>query len=1440
MTDFDLEPKQVAYLPRSLAKAIGTLIPVNMADAAQQALDSFESRNGNIDDYLVEKLGYIDRSQLHQHFSAEQVDGAALAIASIESGKGFVIGDQTGIGKGRICAAVMRYAKEEGLEAIFISQNPSLYADIVRDLQDIGLTDFNPWMTDAGKSIPLPNGTTLRTGNLEQQKDVMQGMMAAGVTGRDAIFTTYSQVQTVSGGVEPMRRAFLRAIAPNAILVLDEAHEAGGGGKDDWKEKNHVPDRAEFIRELVDASKGAFFSSATAIKRPDVIDLYARKTDLRHAVTNIDDLSFLLNEGGVPLQQMVAAGMVEGGDMRRLERSYEGISFKAEVVPVDRNVVENLASAMRSIKEFDDAKRNGVAELKEQAKEQAQAISEDNAIGQAGVSSSNFTSLMHNCISQTLVALKAEETVQLVIKQLENGEKPVIALSNTMGTVIKWYAEKHDVKQGDEINLSFADLLNRYLDRSRDILVKDYDGKSERRPLTERELGAGGQQAFADAREVIISSNFSSIPISPIDYIKSRLQEQGYSVGEITGRRETLQYQDDGTTTLKLRSSSELKTNAKIETVKQFNSGDLDVLILNKSGATGISLHASETFADQRPRHMNILQAAGDINEFVQMLGRVNRTGQVVPPNYSLVMSDIPAEKRPGAILMKKMAFLNANTTAARESNLSLTDVVDFMNPYGEQVVMDLLSDDYELDAALGHPLEQLKKAEIITPTTLIEKVTGRIPILPLADQEQLYATIENHYKSLIESQRAIGDNQLEAGRLDLDARTTAQIEFKPAIGDHPGPFASAVHIEVIDVKSTNKPLTQLQVVNAVRETLGIDPVDDLKLHNRNAVQITARQQVSLKVSTLQNAADLYEDHVTQKYRDPDKIDRFSGKLAEQVLNVARNLRTYPAGTPIVMATPEPGRTTLYGVIADVKKGNQSTNPAAASDWKLHVLVADGSQHIKIPLSQIKADSDHHWQVSSMAMNTIDTSPYALFDINQTESREQRQVCTGNLIRAFDAFNGGRFVHFTTADGDIRQGLLMPREFDATQTLTQQSVDLKTVDNVRSFIQNWTEGRGIAQTPDNHLRIHHASDGWVLNTSPTRTEGGKFFLNSALLEAIGGDFVSCNSVMRATVPDEKIEAVLEILMTQYPLLTSNHHDIARNFLAIALPEFAAVQEQPKTNILSPILPVIIKTEPEIIPPVIEVTTPQAEPIIEQTIAEPETLSPIAPAIIQTEPEIIPPIIEVTTPQAEIITEAIEEKAIVEPETFTQGGLFEIATIQSPVVLEPTVNELQEECFEYTIEYVEEEASITAEDFQTWRKQAQEIGRSFKHLKQIDKLQHQFETDPIPLSDRAQLVRADDKQRWEEQVSSIIGQALHVLESKGTPTLDGNLFQGKIYQILGNDDRLSIQTTDRGEILRLEQGEIYSTLTHQDAARFSAHTKFLESRDSIPQPNALER
>jgi hypothetical protein len=64
---------------------------------------------------------------------------------------------------------------------------------------------------------------------------------------------------------------------------------------------------------------------------------------------------------------------------------------------------------------------------------------------------------------------------------------------------------------------------------------------------------------------------------------------------------------------------------------------------------------------------MIILQAAKNIDTFMQMLGRVHRTGQVIPPKYTLLMSNAPAENRPGAVLVKKMASLNAQRHGRQE-----------------------------------------------------------------------------------------------------------------------------------------------------------------------------------------------------------------------------------------------------------------------------------------------------------------------------------------------------------------------------------------------------------------------------------------------------------------------------------------------------------------------------------------------------------------------------------------------------------------------------------------------------------------------------------------------------------------------------------------------------------------------------------------------------
>ncbi len=1161
----DLQPKQVPYLPRSKGSSTETLIPFNMASAAQGALDKFEQQYSDIDDYLATRLGYASIAELHKYFSAEQVDAAALAISNIEQGKGFILGDQTGVGKGRVCASIMRYAQQQGKAAIFITQKKTLYADMMRDVADIGMQRFYPFATDTKAIIPLHNGHELKTNGSAVQDRIMREMMQTQTLNEySAIFTTYNQLQTISQK-EPLRRDFLRTIAPNAILILDEAHEAGGT-KNTWKLQNAAPDRADFVRELVDRSIGVFYSSATYAKRPDVMDLYARRTDLRHAVRSMTTLENILTRGGVPLQQMVASKFVASGQMLRRERSFDGISFQAKVVSVDREVADQFSGAMRAIKDFDRAKQKALKTINKRLKAEAKDLGTDQAVGEVGARSTNFTSLMHNCIEQGLLAQKAEATVEEAIYSLQNGQKPVIALANTMGSFIEGYAEAHELNPGDPIDVSFSDLLERYLERSRDVIVRDYRGHTQRYRLTDEELGDNAVAVYEEALECIAESDLSSIPISPIDYITQRLEQAGYRVTEVTGRKAGVEYLPDDSTGYKVRPESERTARARIDAVARFNSGDADVIILNCSGSTGISLHASEKFADQRPRHMIVAQAERDINVFMQMLGRVHRTGQVELPSYTLLMGDLPAEKRPGAILCRKMASLNANTTAARETDISITNVVDFMNPYGEQVVQELLTEDLELDAKLDFPLA--KAANDTSDISLIKRVTGSIPLLPIAEQEIVYDLIESEYRDLLEQQQAMGESLLEADQLDLDARPLARMEISSDTNAVPSEFTGSVYLDVVDVKSATKPLTQLQMINSVRDELDLLPVQDVAEHNRDAILLLAQQRAYDTIAQLDQATDNYRIEITAQKEDLGAIAKFEEKLNAQSYNVRRTLRDYLPGTSVRVVTPT-SEMILYGVVAGVDQKQRPGSPVAPTNWKIRILVADSAKQLAIPLSKFNNQRSGSATVEIQELDWFKNDVYTLFDKNQEHGRVNRQIFTGNIIKAFEKYPKGKLVNYTDYQNNVLQGLIMPKQFDIHEELTKEPVTLPEPHHVKAFLTDITERQGAVKTLDELLilRPQFKGEGFVLQAPRAKESGGQYYLDEQILAAVGSDFHSVADRMEVVFPPERLEQTLHVLMKQrnYALATFDFKDQARKFLGVKLPELQAVELEPITQ-----------------------------------------------------------------------------------------------------------------------------------------------------------------------------------------------------------------------------------------------------------------------------------
>ena len=454
----DAQPLHVAYLPRSQGRSPGTLIPTNMATAAQIALDKLEQQRGDLDEFVRQRLGYESKAELWQHLYAEQIDAVALAFHQRDRGKVFLNGDQTGNGKGRFGASNIIDAINQDFIPVFVTQKPNLYTSMLADLADIGKPGVRPFMTNNNLSLTSSNGQRLRTGSPKEQDAEMLKITQQGNLGLayNAVFTTYSQLQTVNDGKEPFRREFFRSIAPQSIFIFDEAHEAGGSISDTaWKNNSAAPDRAEFVRELVDLSAGAVFMSATATKDPAMMDLYARRSDAADAVSNLSSLQRTLKDGGIPLQQMMATKFVASGQLLRRERSFEGVSFEAKIVPVSRETADGISAIMRSISQFDLAKQKAVKQLSKELKKEAKQLGEDNAVGQVGAKSTNFTSLMHNVIDQGLLCQKAEATVQEAIASIQRGEKPVIAVASTMDAFIGQYADDNGLTPGDSIRYLF-------------------------------------------------------------------------------------------------------------------------------------------------------------------------------------------------------------------------------------------------------------------------------------------------------------------------------------------------------------------------------------------------------------------------------------------------------------------------------------------------------------------------------------------------------------------------------------------------------------------------------------------------------------------------------------------------------------------------------------------------------------------------------------------------------------------------------------------------------------------------------------------------------------------------------------------------------------------------------------------------------------------------
>ena len=1184
-------PVDTTYIPASDACAtLDTTAPELLRYEMLKAIETVDRRVNGVDEYVSEKLGFHDinctmeeKQQgikcLCDAFGAEQIDALAMAIFNVENRhESTIIGDMTGIGKGRVAAGVMEYARLHKKIPIFFTAKANLFSDMARDLVAIGADAGIPqeflttetrlkkrtvtrkeiteareqaiedgvdpdeaveqlWLEAEAGGIEMPvyipnknykeqcfgkkrfvpfiiNANDTRTAVQDEEGNILyrplagnsaernEAMAHAGMPkGYDGVFLTYSQI---SGSKRSeAKRKFLMSLAPEAIIIMDESHNAAGDSN-----------TGKFMKELLKACSGAVFLSATFAKRPDNMPIYAAKTAIQDAELDDTQLVDAVRRGGVALQEILASMLTREGEHIRRERSYEGVEVnymyldssqregnsphpEFDLKDVHRAVADSATELLRDIMEFQKQYVKPAIEKKnERLKSRMTKGTEEGGINNMPVFNGVF-----QLISQMLFSIKASVVAQHAVNRLKEGRKPVIAFSSTMESFLNRLTndEGMQLRDGEVIADDFSHVFLHRLKNCTKYTVTNPDGTAYTEYLIPEEMGEDFMNAYAYL-EKKIKQTVTGISLSPIDVLYYHIQNAGFTVEEVTGRKNRLKINGDGTAIY----TSRVFRNAK-ETFRMFNDNEIDCIMINRAGSTGASAHAIPTKKvpkdKVKQRCMIILQAELDINEEVQKRGRIFRTGQIFKPIYDYVISAVPAEKRYMIMLQHKLSSLDANTTSNQKQSTAILDTDDFLNKYGDRIVLNWLFEHMSIyNNQLGAPFGNLNKLaqeyggieHVPVPADCAHRTSGRIAVLPTKQQEQFYDEVIEQYKDTVFLLKQSGEYDLEVGVAEkLEAETEEKMIVSLGSGDK-SIFSRHAILEKCIVNNLSKPYKSEEVRAMVEQTLtdadgNKVTVEEYTNALKSDVKAYAKAEIERMAKYIETDTqndlekfrnspiwklELEKNGITQKDIDMRVEEKARELEAEKAtrLHESENYENSQAGYintfidffrpgkvvayPLFVAGGDinnPETTFIKGIFVGFAINKSTKNPYAKSNIKLRFALAGSQRYRVVPLSKLDIISQCR-DMTRTRISSNESYEYMLKIWNSeikkaSADRIYQYIVTGNILKALakSDIQKGKLIRFTTIKGGVRNGVLMTYDFKPEGTKRIHGEDEKPV-----------------------------------------------------------------------------------------------------------------------------------------------------------------------------------------------------------------------------------------------------------------------------------------------------------------------------------------------------------------------------------------------------------
>lgn len=1005
---------QAIYHPGSRIGTPVAMIPVNMAEATAKALTRIDASRKSIDDFVAAKLD-ITPHEMARVLSPEQVDAVAMGIDAMERGRDFILADQTGLGKGRVLAALALAAAVAGKDVVFITEKANLFSDFWRDVIDTGAAPKlgKPFLLNANSRIlDVTSGEVLfeaeRTETI--RRHIRGGKMP---DGHRLMMTTYSQFNRAGS----VKGAFLTAVAKDAFVISDEAHNASGDSN-----------TAQTLDAALAGAWGTIRSSATFARRATALLSY--KKVLPPSLRS-EDAGAILEAGGNALAEAMAQYLAEDGVLIRREHDLSGLAIEVVVDDERRDRNRAFADALAPIL----ARMAKLSRLVDDEIENRNEESQE--AGGKGAKekwyTANFGSRLSPIIRQFVTALSVDKCVDRAVDALRKGEKPVIVIESTMESLMRELAGEGPVESEDgvqegseeaEVEVAegtrppdFRAALSMVLDRIMQMTVRRGKEEPEKFPVEDPFCVAEAENIRA------LIEAFPDLSLSPIDDIRDRIEEEGrklldegvidrpWRADEISARGMRVK---DGL-------YEQRKAADRNETIVAFNNGAIDALVITRAASTGLSLHASEKVADKRRRRMLELQIPANVVERVQFWGRVNRRGQVSVPAFETLCTGLPLQMRIMAMENRKVASLSANVSANAE-NASAMDVPDVIDSVGNEVAQRILEDQPKL-------AERMCIAMRVDPETaeqelyFVNKLLQRLCMLLSEEQDRVFAQLVTEYEAAIAELKTKGRTPRGTREMDGVWREVAREPYEAGDPADGPVFGRAVDLVTMEGTVEKDPMPSSKVAELIaqaRKRLGTSSGNAAGPYfEKEAKAIKASRRKVLNASLAGRFISVDSALATA---GPNAVKAADARLS----GLMETLRKVQPG--LTMTVPGEDNEQKLAVIVDViaPSADELHLPGR---WSIRFAVPGESHAKEISIATLLRDATY--EVHHLRPGGLPSPDLSAFDkAPRGTVRETRLFLDGNLVKAVAIAaeaQAGAMVLFRDADGKRRRSVLVNR-----------------------------------------------------------------------------------------------------------------------------------------------------------------------------------------------------------------------------------------------------------------------------------------------------------------------------------------------------------------------------------------------------------------------------